>query len=396
MTENLTVTAPDDAQWVQYTALATRAYGHPVADLDLLRPHADARVGLRAGRIVAGGLGLLVTQHFGGLPVPAACLAAGSIAPEERGAHLSVRMLAERLRPLQDQGAVLATVWSTSTGYARRLGWAAPTPVFSWTVPTDDLKRAFDHPDAAAFAITHHPDRPAGDLQRTLATRWNGPWQRPAWWSTWQQQTYPRLATYTFAEPGRPPAGQLSLTLDEHPADGRSIAVRDFWAADHRAAAAMLAFVARHNSRIPTVCFQRTGMPPTLLLQHRLHRAGAATARHWHPWMLRVLDPAQAVRLRGWPEDLDFALPIDLLSEDGEEVEHLALQITDGKADLTCDNAPRTRRLTLTRPQFATWYAGGYRCAEAAHLDGVQGDPRDVRALVAATGDRQPFLPEYF
>ncbi|MEU8733695.1 hypothetical protein AB0C68_30530 [Streptomyces tendae] len=43
-------------------------------------------------------------------PVPAALLGAGCVAPEHRGSHLSTRLISERLRLLQDQGAVLATL----------------------------------------------------------------------------------------------------------------------------------------------------------------------------------------------------------------------------------------------------------------------------------------------
>ncbi|WP_230992378.1 hypothetical protein [Streptomyces endocoffeicus] len=61
----------------------------------------------------------------------------------------------------------------------------------------------------------------------------------------------------------------------------------------------MLAFLGRHHRSIPTVMFERTGLPPRPLLQHRLASVGTATARSWHSWMLRVLDPARAVELRG-------------------------------------------------------------------------------------------------
>ncbi|MGH2456491.1 MAG: hypothetical protein ACRDTE_27805, partial [Pseudonocardiaceae bacterium] len=96
--QSLTVREVDDDLWSQYDTLTTRSYGHPVPDITHLRTHADTRVALRDGRVVAGGLGLLVPQFFGGRPVPSACLAGGCVAPEERGSHLTVRMLAERIR----------------------------------------------------------------------------------------------------------------------------------------------------------------------------------------------------------------------------------------------------------------------------------------------------------
>lgn len=95
----LTFAPADDGRWQQYDELATRSYGHRVGDITDLREHADLQVAIRDGRVVAGGLGFVVDQFFGGSPVPSACLGAGCVAPEERGQQLGARMTAERLRP---------------------------------------------------------------------------------------------------------------------------------------------------------------------------------------------------------------------------------------------------------------------------------------------------------
>ncbi|WP_406292306.1 enhanced intracellular survival protein Eis [Embleya sp. NBC_00896] len=381
----------DDDLWREYDALARRAYGHPVPDIMGLGAHADRRVAVRDGNVVAGGLGMLIPQFFGGRPVPAAAMACGCVAPEERGGQLTVAMIAERLRPLKEHGAVLATLWTASTGYARRLGWEAPTPVYSWTVPTDDLKRGFD---GSGYDIAHGTTEQLRPLRDDLAARWNGPWQRPDWWQDWQHRQHPDVTTYRFNRPGREPTGVLSLAGEHHPVEGRRLVVYDFWAADHHVAAAMFAFLGRHDSRIPTVAFQRTGLPPAPLLLHHLHRCACVVARSWHPWMLRVLDLRRAVQLRGWPDETDLTLPIEVVTEDGEATERFTLRIANGTGELT----PTTRegQLTLTRGQFAVWYAGGYRSAAAAALAGVSADPKALTRLLLATADREPWLADYF
>ncbi|MER7056160.1 GNAT family N-acetyltransferase [Streptomyces sp. NPDC000351] len=180
----MTFTPADDGLWEQYDQLATRAYGHPIGDITHLREHADLQVAVRGGRVVAGGLGILVDQFFGGAPVPSACLGDGCVAPEERGDHLATDMTAERLRPLIERGAVISTISTSSTGYARRLGWEAPTNVLAWTVATDELKRSFTTED---FEVEHGLTDEAEALQRDLAQQWNGPVHRPAWWTRWKQ-----------------------------------------------------------------------------------------------------------------------------------------------------------------------------------------------------------------
>nr|BEK71415.1 GNAT family N-acetyltransferase [Kitasatospora purpeofusca] len=385
-------TEADDGQWGQYGELACRAYGQPVPDIERLGPYADRRVAVRGGRVVAGGLGLLVPQHFGGRPVPAASLGCGCVAPEERGGRLAARLVEERVRALREQGAVLATLWTASTGYVRRLGWEAPAQVFSWTVPTTALKQG----DADTMEITHGDSAQLARLRERLAGRWNGTWQRPTWWGAWQREQHPRMETYAFAAPGREPSGVLAVAVERTPV-GRQLAVHDFWAADAPAADAMLAFLGRHHARIPTVAFERTGLPPGWLLQHRLANAGTAAATSWHPWMLRVLNPVRAVALRGWPEHLNEEIVLDLTDPDRADSARYTLTVGGGRAELAPGpHGGRAADITLTSGQFAVWYAGGYRSPAAAALAGVHGHSPALARLLATTAEREPWLADYF
>lgn len=263
--------------------------------------------------------------------------------------------------------------------------------MYSWTVPTDELRRRFDESDVE---IQHGETAQLPPLRDTLAAWWNGTWQRPAWWVDWQQAQHPGLSTYRFGPPGGEPAGVLSVAGEGHPVEGRRLVVHDFWAADYSTASAMFAFLGRHNSRIPTVAFQRTGLPPGPLLLHQLHRSSAAAARSWHPWMVRVLDLRRAVELRGWPEGVDLVLPLDVVPENGQEAERYTLRIAEGRGELTPGGG--AAHLILTRGQFAVWYAGGYRSAASAALTGIDGDPASIARLLMATGDREPWLADYF
>ncbi|MFC8269523.1 enhanced intracellular survival protein Eis [Streptomyces cinereoruber] len=383
----------DDAQWAEYDALARRAYGQPVPDITRLGPYADRRVALHGGRVVAGGMAVLVPQWFGGRPVPAASMGCGCVAPEERGGRLAARLAQERVRAVQEQGTVLATLWTASNGYVRRLGWEAPAQVFSWTVPTAALKQAATD----TMEITHGDTAQLAELRDRLAGRWNGPWQRPAWWGTWQQERHPDLETYAFAEHGREPSGVLATATQRTPG-GRQLVVHDFWAADAPTADAMLAFLGRHHGRVPTVMFERTGLPPGPVLQQRLASVSTAMARAWHPWMLRVLDPVRAVELRGWPGHLDDEIVLDLADLDGAGFNRHTLSISAGSARLTPGGAQRGRTadVTLTMGQFSLWYAGGYRSPATAALAGLRGKDSVLARLLAATADREPWLADYF
>ncbi|MFJ3658330.1 enhanced intracellular survival protein Eis [Streptomyces nigra] len=388
MSDAIQIVQADDELWQQYDALATRSYGHPVGDISRLRPHADIRVAVRNGRVIAGGLGLLVPQFFGGAPVPSALLSAGCVAPEERGARLSVDVLAERLRHLREQGAVISTLWTTSGGYVRRLGWEAPVPVFAWSIATDDLKRAFTR---SGLPVEYGRTAEVDELQRRLARQWNGPVKRPAWWPAWIDEKQ-QLTTYRFG-PGQSPTGLLSFAMKRSERHGMQLTVHDFWAADADTVGEMMAFLAGHHTRAAVIHFRRSALPPYPALLHNLHRY-RLTAEAWHPWMLRILDLEEAVRLRGWPADVDIAVHLDIEGEDGETWDQYLLEVKDGAAQITKTHTAGVVR--LTRRQLAVWYAGGYRTAAAARLAGVDTSSEDALKRLIRTTEHEPWLPEHF
>jgi predicted acetyltransferase len=389
MPDVIRIVQADDELWQQYDALATRSYGHPVGDIIRLRPHADIRVALRDGRVIAGGLGLLVPQFFGGAPVPCALLGAGCVAPEERGARISVDMLAERLRHLREQGAVISTLWTTSSGYIRRLGWEAPVSVFAWSIATDDLKKAFNR---SRLPVEHGRTTEADELQRRLARQWNGPVLRPHWWSAWIDAKQ-QLTTYRFG-PTQSPTGLLSFAMKRSQQHGMQLTVHDFWAADKDTVDEMMALLASHHTRAPAIHFRRAALPPYPALLHHLHRY-RPTTEAWHPWMLRILDPEEAVRLRGWPDDLDTAVPVDIEGENGENWNQYLLEVKDGAGQLTKTHT--ASEIRLTRQQLAVWYAGGYRTPAAARLAGVAARSDEALSrLLHTTARYEPWLPDHF
>ncbi|MFI9362743.1 enhanced intracellular survival protein Eis [Kitasatospora sp. NPDC053057] len=231
-------------------------------------------------------------------------------------------------------------------------------------------------------------------LQRDLARRWNAPLERPTWWQDWKNAKS-NLTTYRFHRSGQPTAGWLSLTTNRREHHGTDLTVHDFWADDHDCAAAMLAFLGRHHSRTETIHFRRGALPPAHLLLHNLHRY-QVTTQAWHPWMLRILDPQGAVRLRGWSHDIDLELPIEIGQAAPRTTPHrYLLHICAGTGDLT--PTPDEGHVTLTTGQFAVWYAGGWRSPETARLSGVRIRSNAALAgLLKATAGEAPWLPDHF
>ncbi|MFF2148774.1 enhanced intracellular survival protein Eis [Kitasatospora sp. NPDC058190] len=376
----------------EYDALATRSYGHPVPAVRQLAGRVDTRVAVRGGKVIAGGLGFLAGQHFGGRPVPTACLGSGCVAPEERGEHLGARMLEERIRPLREQGAVLATVWTALTKHARRMGWQAPVPTATHEVPASALRATFE---PGNHRIEHGCSLAGERMRAGLAPDWNGTLTRPAWWNDFLIEHH-GAQTYEFTSTaGDTPAGQLTLATTRHPQRGAQLTVHGFWAADPDTTAAMLAFLGRWDSRIPTIRFERTALPPHPLLLHTLPRSTLLTTHAQPPWMLRLLDVEEAIRQRGWPADLDLRIGIEIGTRDGSGQDHYLLEITKGTAQLT-PASPADTEVAFTRAQFTLWYAGAFGSTAAALLAGVCGAPEALTALIRATCEREPWLTEHF
>jgi predicted acetyltransferase len=285
---------------------------------------------------------------------------------------------------------VISAISTSSNGYARRMGWQAPTLVFGWAVAADDLKQSFIGGD---MEISHGLTLDAQQLQQDLARQWNGPISRPDWWWSWKQHKS-SLTTYRFSRPGHSTAGLLSLTTKRHERHGMSLIVHDFWAASEDTAAAMLAFLGRHNTRADIIEFRRGVLPPYPILLHHLHRH-RLTAEAWHPWMLRLLDIPEAIRLRGWPADVNATVTVEIESENRSTWDRYVLRITGGSAEISPTQSEG--EVTLTRGQLAVWYAGGYRTATSARLAGVRAaSDAALTMLVRTTTDLEPWLPDHF
>jgi len=170
--------------------------------------------------------------------------------------------------------------------------------------------------------------------------------------------------------------------------------VHDLWAANPTAAAAIYAFLGQHHSRADTVQFRRSALPPYPTLLHGLHRY-RLTAEAWHPWMLRVLDIPQALRLRGWPAEMSFETVIEVSGEPHREPRRYLLCVSKGTADVELVHIEPT--VHFTRGQLAVWYAGGYTTATMTRMAGVRSEsPEALTTLVRAPHTLDPWLPDLF
>ncbi|AHH18300.1 acetyltransferase (GNAT) domain-containing protein [Nocardia nova SH22a] len=392
MATDITVTVASAKQWSEFVDLAKRSYGQDIKDAEQLREVADCRVAVRSGTVIAGGVGLTAEQFFGGQEVRSGLLAGGCIAPEERGSRLAGQLLLGRIGPLIDDGAVLVSAWTTSNEYGRKLGWQAPCPVYSWRVRADDLRRAFS---GSAYQVNFGISAEGETLIGEVCRRWNGAIRRPPWWTEWKIRQM-GLDVYEFRDDSGIVSGVTTVSgVSKEPV--RELRVHDFIAGDAAVAATMFNFLSRYNSLAEWVGFRRASLPPAPLLLHNLSRVRAEAQAH-HPWMLRILNVEGALQQRGWREMEEQEFTMALVDNFTGETSRYDIEVRKGAADVS--KSTRDPDFTLDMCQLASWYAGGYRSAESARLDGISchssAPSRALDDFVALTNAHEVWLPEQF
>lgn len=388
MTVGLRITVPeDDESFRSYAALAETSFGVRIPDIDHLRSHAVTRLVMRGQQVLAGAMGVLVPQFFGGRSVPSACCAAVCVAPEARGQGIAGMLIEEMADALREEGAVTVSLWTPSVGVYRRWGWESVGLPHQWTVPVEHLK-GLSGTSAVRSGITDK----VRAFQQITAAGWNGPVQRPSWWWDWKQLT-DRGDSYHTVDASGVVTGYLTVTTVPVQPWGHDMHVRELAATDPAAMNSLLGFLGAHSSQAHQVHFLHSVMPVLPSLLGAVDQFSLQSTS-WYPWMLRILDPARAVRARGWNETAADEIVIAVTENKKDAGRCYRLRVEDGQGELEPTNA--RAEVEVSRGNLAAWYAGAFDSVNALRMAGVQGETSILRRLIRVVGDQRPFLPDIF
>nr|WP_272923948.1 GNAT family N-acetyltransferase [Streptomyces sp. SID3343] len=352
-----------------------------------MRPHALTRVATENGRVLAGAMGIPVPQFFGGRAVPSACVSAVCVAPEARGRGIAGRLMAELVRGLRDEhGAAAVSLWTPSVGLYRRWGWGTIATPCRWVLPAAQL-REFRRTTAPGLGIVEGVHA----FQQEEARAWNGPVRRPAWWWEWKRATAP-ATTYHLTDTSGEVTGYLTATTAPVKPWGHDMFVHELAARDRQSLHTLIGFLGEHASQVQDIHLGPTATPVLSGLLDHLSQF-SARARTWYPWMLALVDPVEAVRARGWDEDLDVDLVLSVADPQGRTTGYrLSVHGGAGRLETTGDNPD----VELTSGHLAAWYAGAFGSPARMRVVGVRGRPAALRRLSRTTDDREPWLPDTF
>jgi predicted acetyltransferase len=308
-------------------------------------------------RLVASARCLAMRQWWHGQPMTMAGVAGVKVAPEERGRGIGRALVTTLLYQIADRGFCLSTLYPSTMPLYRSLGWEVAGGRYESVLPTgslsallaadpcvpvlgaepqgSSLRRATA---ADAEAITEVLGRVHRDL-RDSGPSAREPWELTGWLQDVDQFAY--LADDGFLSYGWA-RGHDQVRVDYLVA-GSATTAREFWQ-----------ILASHASMADTV---RACLAPDDPVSWLIREPVLVTSRVVD-WMLRVIDPAQAIGARGYPASVSLDVALELNDPDLPALSGTwLLEISGGQGKLTpgrCTDA----RLRLGPRGFAALFAG--------------------------------------
>lgn len=328
MSDTLREVGPDEQEQVR--ALGLLAFGG-----DPAAPPRSAPPGVRLGafdgrgRLVGSARVAPYEQWWGGRPLPMGGVAGVAVHPDARGRGLASRLIGGLDELMRGQGQHVSALFPTAVGLYRRLGWEVVGTLDETRLDPASLEVA--PPGGVSVRAAEHTDLPAlAGLYNALGASSNGLLVRrgpcfPRGAEALLESSVAALAEdrdgtavgYATYDRGRGYGPRAELKLWE------------LVAATGPATAALLRSLARWRSVVGTV--QWRGRTDELAL----HLAGPVPPPYERePWMLRLVDPVQAVAGRGFPSGLTLQVGVEVAGVGW------ALSVQDGRGVLE-PTAPR-------------------------------------------------------
>ncbi len=334
---------------------------------------------------------------FGGRLVPTSGIGGVTVAMEYRGRRLVHPLFTHLYRIARGRGAVISTLYPSSAGIYRRLGYEVITTAERTKVPTAALAR-LRRPDGVTTRRAVEADVPA---VRSVYDAWaagqNGPLsRRGASFPAGDADLVAAFTGLTVAERDGRMIGYVSWDRGSDFGQPASLTVHDLLATEADGYRALLAALGSFTSIAGQVTLDSSGLD---LVQHLLPTSDwqvVETALY----MLKIIDVVGAFEARGYPTGLTTEIEFGVVGDpitgtDGR----YRLQVSDGRGAcvrLGDADAADTDHPVLTPNGLAIAYAGSQSWQGIRAVGGLSG-PDDHDALGAALlGGRPVRIHDHF
>lgn len=288
------------------------------------------RIIRQAGQIIGGLSSLPMGQWYGSQLVPMAGIASVGIAPEYRGTGAAIQLLSRTLKELYASGVPLSVLYAATQRPYRKVGYEQGGIFCSREVPTNSIQIADRSlPMQSVIPVRHEVFH---NLYHQKARVTNGHLERNQ--TLWEEMLEPPNEQIVYAYllgSETQPEGYV-IFFQHRDSDGCMMVIRDWVVLTAAAGRRLWTFLADHRSIINKVRWRSSMVDPlTLLLPEETDKI-CDSGR----WMLRVIDVPKALKKRGYPEEVEAQLHLDvrddlLLENNGQFV----LTVAGGRGEVT-------------------------------------------------------------
>jgi predicted acetyltransferase len=343
------------------------------------------------GRLVAKAVDREQGHWFGGRLVPASGVAGVAVTAELRAQGLAQLVLTRLLSAARDRGAAISTLFPTTPFPYRRVGWEECGALMWAAVPTPTLA-AIHAPQGIWLRPAMPDDLPTiRGLYRDAARAGTAMLDRSG--PAWDREPDAYLTEYDGVSVAVADDGTVVgyASWDRGPGYGLagSLTVDDLIATSPRATQALLSVLGGWAAVAPTVRLKVCPGPVVLATA-----AGNAPIDDRRPWMLRVVNAAEAIAARGWSSHLAGTVELELVDDVcpwNSGAYRLVLDGGEGRLERGGSGGPR-----FTPRGLALWYAGAAPIDVLRRAGVLTGDTHDDELLQLATAGPAPHVLDYF
>lgn len=351
----------------------------------------------RSDRVIAALAFVRMGQWFGRRAVPMVGIAAVGVPPEDRASGAAFHLMSESLKELRAEGTPISTLYPATQRLYRKVGYEQAGFRCRHSVPTRSIPRfprelpcrRIDGSKTDAF---HKPydllaERNSGMLHRNQAM-----WQRVV--TVHGSPVY----GYLFGT-AKEPEGYVVFTQEKLP-EGYDLHLRDLVAVTPRAARAVWTFLSDHRSLAKNVHWLGPAAEPLLGLLPEQDACILSSER----WFLRIVDVAAALEARGYPEDVEATITIEIEDEIlPENRGRWVLHVADGRGRVERPRRARAasakggeKLLRLHIRSLAPLYSGLFTPRQSASLGWIDAAPDALSAAAAIFAGPEPWMPDAF
>lgn len=376
-------------------AFASRPAPYEEADDRSTTPLDRRLVACEDGRIVGKLAVWEMGQWFGGRRVPMGGVAGVAVEPFARGRGVASALLREALQAMRERGETISTLFPMNHRLYRRHGWEVAGAHPESRLDLGALQ-ALPAPRRRATIRPAEPaDLPA--LRRLHEEVWR---DEPG--SLWHGPEFARRRmlpyeghqdVYVAEREGRV-VGFVTVARGDAPDDRGfyTLTVRTYAAIDLDAELELFRLLSSYHpvAEVATVVLHQSAATPLYLGERMLRPTGLGWC-----WMTRLVDARGAVAARGYREDVDVEVHLDVHDDSAPwNAGAYVLRVKDGHGSLEPGGRGQVRVGIGPLAALYTGWANPRRLRRLGLLDGA--DEAELAALEGAFGGRTPWLQEFF